>query len=188
VVSRVRRRAVLPDIRNTWRLSERRACGILTVNRRAVRYRSVRRDIDAALRLRIKDLAATRVRYGQRRIHILLRREGWLVNIKRVARIYRAEGLAIRVKAPRRRRAAVVREEIVARTAPNQSWAMDFMHDVLADGTKIRLLTIVDIFSRESIALEVDYGFKSPQVVEVLRRAVAQRGAPQRIHCDNVLY
>jgi len=176
---------VLPEIRNTWRLSERRACGILTVNRRAARYRSVRRDIDAALRLRIKDLAATRVRYGQRRIHILLRREGWLVNIKRVARIYRAEGLAIRVKTPRRRRAAVVREEIVARTAPNQSWAMDFMHDILADGTKIRLLTIVDIFSRESIALEVDYGFKSPQVVEVLRRAVAQRGAPQRIHCDN---
>ena len=185
MVSRVRRRAVLPEIRNTWRLSERRACGILTVNRRAARYRSVRRDIDAALRLRIKDLAATRVRYGQRRIHILLRREGWLVNIKRVARIYRAEGLAIRVKTPRRRRAAVVREEIVARTAPNQSWAMDFMHDILADGTKIRLLTIVDIFSRESIALEVDYGFKSPQVVEVLRRAVAQRGAPQRIHCDN---
>ncbi len=176
---------MLPEIRNTWRLSERRACGILTVNRRAARYRSVRRDIDAALRLRIKDLAATRVRYGQRRIHILLRREGWLVNIKRVARIYRAEGLAIRVKTPRRRRAAVVREEIVARTAPNQSWAMDFMHDILADGTKIRLLTIVDIFSRESIALEVDYGFKSPQVVEVLRRAVAQRGAPQRIHCDN---
>jgi hypothetical protein len=62
---------------------------------------------------------------------------------------------------------------------------MDFMHDVLADGTKIRLLTIVDTFSGESIALEVDYGFKSPQVAEVLRRAVGQRGAPQRIHCDN---
>lgn len=107
------------------------------------------------------------------------------VDPKRVARIYRSEGLAIRTKTPRRRQAAAVREAVVPSTAPNQSWAMDFMHDILADGTKIRLLTIVDTFSRESVALEVDYGFKSPQVVEVLQRAVAQRGAPDRIHCDN---
>jgi putative transposase len=185
VVSRVRRKTVLPEIRKTWRLSERRACEILTVNRCAVRYRSLRSNDDAALRMRIKEIATARVRYGQRRIYVLLRREGWHVNIKRVARIYRAEGLAIRTKMPRRRRAPVVRETIAPLTAPNQSWAMDFMHDILADGTKIRLLTIVDTFSRESIALEVDYGFKSPQVVEVLRRAVAQRGAPDRIHCDN---
>ncbi len=184
-MSRVRRKTVLPEIRKTWRLSERRACEILTVNRRAVRYRSLRSNDDAALRMRIKEIAAVRVRYGQRRIYVLLRREGWHVNIKRVARIYRAEGLAIRTKMPRRRRAPVVRETIAPLTAPNQSWAMDFMHDILADGTKIRLLTIVDTFSRESIALEVDYGFKSPHVVEVLRRAVAQRGAPDRIHCDN---
>ena len=135
--------------------------------------------------MRIKDIAAVRIRYGQRRIYVLLRREGWHVNIKRVARIYRAEGLAIRTKTPRRRRAPIIRDAIVPLTAPNQSWAMDFMHDVLADGTKIRLLTIVDTFSRESVALEVDYGFKSPQVVEVLQRAVARRGAPDRIHCDN---
>ncbi len=184
-MSRVRRKTVLPEIRKTWRLSERRACAILTVNRRAVRYRSLRSNDDAALRMRIKDIAAARIRYGQRRIYVLLRREGWHVNIKRVARIYRAEGLAIRTKTPRRRRAPMVREAIAQPTAPNQSWAMDFMHDVLADGTKIRLLTIVDTFSRESIALELDYGFKSPQVVEVLRRAVAQRGAPERIYCDN---
>ncbi len=178
---------MLPEARKTWRLSERRACEILTVNRRAVRYRSVKHNLDAALRLRIKDLAATRVRYGQRRIYVLLRREGWHVNIKRVARIYRAEGLAIRAKTPRRRRAPAVREQLPRHTAPNESWAMDFMHDTLADGTKIRLLTVVDTFSRESIALEVDYCFKSPQVVEVLRHAVAQRGAPERIHCDNGL-
>lgn len=155
------------------------------MNRRAVRYRSVQSDVNAALRMRIKDIAATRIRYGQRRIYVLLRREGWHVNIKRVARIYRAEGLAIRTRTPRRRRAAAVREQPPLLTAPNQSWAMDFMHDVLADGSKIRLLTIVDMFSRESIALEVDFGFKSPQVVDILRRAVAQRGAPERIHCDN---
>jgi putative transposase len=185
VVSRVRRKTVLPEIRKTWRLSERRACAILTVNRRAVRYRPLRSNDDAALRMRIRDIAAARVRYGQRRIYVLLRREGWHVNIKRVARIYRAEGLAIRMKLPRRRRSPMVREAITQATAPNQSWAMDFMHDVLADGSKIRLLTIVDTFSRESVALEVDYGFKSPQVVEVLRRAVAERGAPERIYCDH---
>jgi putative transposase len=185
VVSRVRRKIVLPEIRKVWRLSERRACAILTVNRRAVRYQPVRGDVNAALRMRIKDLAATRIRYGQRRIYVLLRREGWQVNIKRVARIYRAEGLAIRTNTPRRRRAAAVREQPPVLTAPNQSWAMDFMHDVLADGSKIRLLTIVDMFSRESVALEVDFGFKSPQVVDILRRVAAQRGTPERIHCDN---
>jgi putative transposase len=185
VVSRVRRKSVLPQVRKAWRLSERRACAILTVNRRAARYRSVKHDVNAGLRLRIKEMAATRVRYGQRRIYVLLRREGWVVNSKRVSRIYREEGLAIRTKTPRRRRAVMVREQAPELTAPNQSWAMDFMHDVLADGTKIRLLTIVDTYSRESVALEVDHGFKSPQVVDVLRRVVAARGTPQRINCDN---
>lgn len=163
-----------------------RAChAILTVNRRAVRYRSVRIDINAALRLRIRAIAEARVRYGQRRIHVLLRRDGWNVNIERVARLYREEGLAIRTKLPRRRRAAAVRETPTVPTAPNQSWAMDFMHDVLADGRKIKLLAIVDTFSRESVHLEVDYGFKASQVVDVLRRVVAARGKPQRIHCHN---
>lgn len=184
-MSHVRRKNVLPHVRQTWKLSERRACMILTVNRRAVRYRSVRKDISTALRLRIKEIAAVRIRYGQRRIHVLLRREGWMVNIKRVARIYREEDLSIRTKTPRRRRAAIVREQPAKPTAPNQSWAMDFMHDVLSDGSKIRLLTIVDTYSRESVALEVDFSFKSPQVVDVLRAAVARRGAPGRIQCDN---
>ena len=184
-MSRIRRKVVLPHVRRAWNLSERRACAILTVNRRAVRYLSVRKDLSTALRMRIRDIAATRIRYGQRRIYILLRREGWMVNIKRVARIYREEGLSIRTKTPRRRRAAVVREQSAPPTAPNQSWAMDFMHDVLADGSKIRLLTIVDTYSRESVALEVDFSFKSSQVVDALRAAVARRGKPDRIHCDN---
>jgi len=102
-----------------------------------------------------------------------------------VRRIYREENLTIRLKTPKRRRAASVREERVVPIASNQSWAMDFMHDVLADGSKIRFLTIVDTFSRESLALEVAMGFKSAQVVEVLRRVVDKRGTPERIHCDN---
>jgi putative transposase len=175
---------MLPKVREAWRLSERRACVVLDINRKMLHYCPVKRD-DPILRARIKEIAHTRIRYGYERITILLRREGWQVNRKRVRRIYREENLAIRAKTPKRRRAAVVRTERVVPSAPNQSWAMDFMHDVLADGTKIRLLTIVDSFSRESLALEVALGFKSTDVVEVLRRLIAERGSPQRIHCDN---
>lgn len=174
---------MLPKVRETWRLSERRVCRILNINRKMLHYRTVKVD-DPVLRGRIKEIAWQRIRYGFKRIAVLLRREGWVVNHKRVRRIYREENLMIRTKTPARR-SAVVREERVLPTAPNQSWAMDFMHDVLADGTKIRLLTIVDSFSRESLALEVGAGFKSTQVVEVLRRLVVERGAPQRISCDN---
>ena len=98
MVGRIRRKTVLPNIRKAWQLSERRACEILGVNRRAIRYKSVRGDVDVALLAHIKAIAAVRVRYGQRRIHVLLRREGWPVNIKRVARLYREAGLAIRTK------------------------------------------------------------------------------------------
>ena len=98
VVGCVRRKTVLPYIRKVWQLSERRACEILGVKRRAVRYQSVRGDVDVALLARIKSIAAVRIRYGQRRIHVLLRREGWPVTIKRVARLYREAGLAIRTK------------------------------------------------------------------------------------------
>lgn len=175
---------MLPKARELWHLSERRACAILDINRKAVHYRPVKRD-DPVLRTRIKEIAHVRIRYGYERITVLLRREGWKVNRKRVRRIYREENLAIRTKTPKRRRAAAIRDEQIVPTAPNQSWAMDFMHDTLADGTKIRLLTIVDSFTRESLALEVAYGFKSTNVVEVLRKLVVQRRTPQRIHCDN---
>lgn len=181
---RVRRTATLPQVRTSWQLSERRACRVLDVNRKMLHYRSVKCD-DPVLRSRIKDIASVRVRYGYKRIHVLLRREGWQVNHKRVRRIYREEGLALRPRAPKRRRAAIVREARVIPTAPDQSWSMDFMHDVLADATKVRLLIIVDNFSRESLALEVDYGFTSTQVVDVLRRLVAERKCPERIQCDN---
>ena len=120
----------------------------------------------------------TRVRYGFKRIHVLLRREGSIVNLKRVRRIYREEGLAMRLRPPKRRRSAAGREERVLPTRVNEAWSMDFMHDVLTDGRKFRLLTVVDNFSRESLAVEVDFCFKSHQVTEVLSRIVKQRGAP----------
>jgi putative transposase len=124
-------------------------CGVV-VNRKSVRYQSFKTDV-AALRARIKDIAATRVRYGYPRIHILLRREGWVVNRKRVYRIYREEGLSMRLKPPRRRKSAVVRSTRPIADAVNHTWSMDFMADNLADGRKIRLLSIVDNFSRECL-------------------------------------
>lgn len=180
----VRRKHVLPNVRAGWRVSERRACRILAVNRAALQYRSKRVD-DPVLRARINEIARVRVRYGYRRITVLLRRDGWHVNHKRVRRIYREEGLAIRTKTPRRRRAAMVRQPQQKPTAPNQSWAMDFMHDAFPDGTKVRLFVVVDNFSRENLALEPGFRFTATQVVNELRRIVGQRGTPLRIHCDN---
>ena len=129
------------------------------MNRSTVQYRSVKTDVPA-LRARINEIAATRVRYGYPRIHILLRREGWVVNRKRVYRIYREEGLSMRLKTPRRQSRAVVLRDRVAGDAVNQTWSMDFMADNLADGRKIRLLTIVDNFSRECLALDVAWGLQ----------------------------
>ena len=139
----------------------------------------------APLRARIKEIAALRVRYGYRRIHVLLRRDGWKVNVKRVHRIYREEGLSMRLRPPKRRRAAMVRRERPIATAPNACWSMDFLSDALADGQKIRLLAIVDNFTREDLALEVAVSFRATDVVAVLEHLVRKYGRPLRIRVDN---
>lgn len=168
-------------------MSQRRACETLRFQRSTICYQPRRAEADALLRGRIKELAATRVRYGQRRIHVLLKREGWRVNLKRVSRLYRLEGLSLRAKAPkRRRRSCAVRRVRMAATAANHVWSMDFMHDRLAGDhhRSFRLLTIVDIFTRECLALEVATGFRARNVVHVLSRLIAKRGAPISIRCD----
>lgn len=180
----MRRRVALPHLRAAYKVSERRACRVLAVCRATVQYRSVKTD-DPALRLRIKEIAATRIRYGYPRVHVLLRREGWIVNRKRVYRIYREEGLSMRHKLPRRRKCATVRRERHPIVAVNHTWSMDFMADNLADGRKIRVLTIVDNFSRECVALEVATGFNGAAVAAVLTRAVRERTSPRFIRCDN---
>ena len=136
----MRRRVALPYLRKAYQISERRACQVIVVNRSTVQYKSIKTDVPA-LRARINEIAAVRVRYGYPRIHVLLRREGWFVNRKRVYRIYREEGLSLRLKTPRRRKSAKVRTERPTAVAINQTWSMDFMADNLADGRKIRLLT-----------------------------------------------
>lgn len=135
--------------------------------------------------MRIRDLAKTRVRYGYFRIYILLRREGWRVNHKRVYRLYREEGLSLRLKRPRRHVSAANRERRPGATAPNELWSMDFVSDALFDGRRLRALTIIDAFTREALAIEVDQGIKGEQVVAAVKQLALVRGAPRTIRVDN---
>lgn len=178
-----RKRQLVDHTRATWQVSIRRACRALPVDRSTYHYRS-RRAGQAQLIERIKEIAATRVRYGYRRIHVLLRREGWVVNQKRVCRIYRELGLQLRHKSPKRRVKAKLREGRVEATRANETWAMDFVHDQLATGTKLRVLTIVDTFSRFSPAIEPRFNFRGADVVEVLERVCRAIGFPAAIRVD----
>ena len=164
--------------------SERRACA-LTRQHRSTQRKPSRRDPRLELRQRMHEIAQTRVRYGYRRIQIMLRREGWPISRNLVYRLYREEGLALRSKRPRRRKMIVHREARVKPSRPNQVWSLDFVHDQLSGGQKFRILTVVDVYSREGLATEVDYRLRAENVVEVLNRLVRQRGAPKFLFADN---
>lgn len=136
--------------------------------------------------MRIRDLARVRVRYGYRRIRVLLNREGWAVGKYLVYRLYKEEGLALKKRPARRKRTATMtRQEKMRATRPNHIWSLDFVSDQLADGRRFRALTVVDIYTRESLAIEVGPGLKGTDVVRVLNHIKSQRGAPQFLFCDN---
>ncbi len=177
------KRAVVQFFRVGFRVSERRACRVSGVPRSSCRYRSVAR-FQTALRLRLRDLAATRVRYGYRRLHVLLRREGWAVNHKRVYRLYREEGLGIRVKR-RRKRVSAPRVCPPPAKQPQERWSIDFLTDGLADGRRFRVLTIVDNVSRVSPAIEIGASLTGERVVATLERLKQTVGRPARIAVDN---
>jgi putative transposase len=124
------------------------------------------------------------VRYGYQRVHVLLRRDGWSVNVKRIYRLYKELGLQLRNKTPKRRVKAKLRDDRKPATRSNETWAMDFVHDQLATGRKLRVLTIVDTFSRFSPALEPRYTFRGVDVVEVLERVCNEMGFPETIRVD----
>ena len=171
-------------MRATWSVSERRACRLIGMSRCTKRY-APRRDPQDALRVRLRDLAASRVRYGYRRLQVLLRREGWAVNHKRVYRLYCQENLTVRTKRPRRHVTAKPRRDRPAAVRANECWSMDFMSDQLYDGRPIRVLTIVDNFTRESLATEVGASFTGHAVAGVLSDVAAARGRPRTIRVDN---
>lgn len=166
-----------------FRISERRACQVIGYRRSSYRYRSQAQD-QTALRMRLRELAAVRVRYGYRRLHVLLRREGWQVNHKRVYRLYRLEGLSLRLKA-RKKRVSTLRAVPTPPEAPNQQWSMDFMSDSLYDGRRFRVLTVVDNMTRESPVIAVGTSLPGTRVVEVLERIAQTHGLPQMLQVDN---
>ena len=145
------RREVVRLLQDAYAIGERRACSATGFRRSSQRYRS-RRDPQVELRMRLRDLAAARVRYGYRRLHVLLRREGWPVNHKRTYRLYSEEGLSIRTRSPRRRRACRYRSGRADAAGMNDVWAMDFLSDKLFDGRPFRILTILDCHTREALA------------------------------------
>ena len=158
----VRRRQFVRYVAVAYQVGERKACGALGFARSSHRYSS-QADRQQPLRIRLRDLAAVRVNYGYRRLHILLRREGWRINAKRVYRLYSEEGLTMHLRRPKRRLVSGARrqEQSLAQRV-NDCWSMDFMSDELCDGQRIRVLTIVDNFTRESLArprrIQVDNG------------------------------
>jgi len=150
---------------------------------RSCYYYRNRADPQTELRIRLKELAAAGVRYGYERLHTLLLREGWKINIKRVYRLYHEEGLSLRLKT-RRKRVSERRGDVARPTAPNQCWSMDFVVDRLSNGRAFRLLTLVDNFSRVSPAIECDFSLNGQRVVAVLER-LKEGGLPQTIKVDN---
>ena len=178
------RRAAVAYLQERFGCSQRRACRLAGAARSTIRYRRQRGDGDGALRERLRDLAAQRPRFGYRRLHALLRREGIAVNHKRIARLYRAEGLAVRCRT-RKARVRIRRGRPPAPHRTNEQWALDFLEDALASGRKIRLLSIIDIFTREALALEVDTSLPGRAVVRALDRLGAQRPFPAQLVLDN---
>ena len=179
------RRDVVSVLQGAYQVSERRACQATGFHRSSQRYRS-RRDPQTELRLRLRDLAASRVRYGYRRLHVLLRREGWPVNAKRIWRLYSEEGLSIRPRTPRRRRAWRYRiGRKMTTAAANDVWAMDFLSDALFDGRPFRLLGVIDCHTREALAIAPRASFRAFQVVELLDRLARQHGKPKTLKVDN---
>jgi putative transposase len=174
-------KAAIGQMRREYAFSERRACGLVMMAVSSYRYRA--RRCDEPLRTRLVELARAKPRFGYRRLQILLRRGGEHVNHKRLYRVYREAGLSIRRK--KRKHCMRVGQPLRTWTAANQEWALDFVHDAVACGRAIRVLSVVDAYTRECLALEVDTSFASRRVTRVLDAIVAERGQPKAIRCDN---
>lgn len=164
-------------------MSERRACRVIDADRKSVRYHSTRDD-DAGLREKLRELANQRRRFGYRRLHILLRREGIMINRKKTQRLYKEEGLAVR-RRRNRRRAVGTRAPAPVLALPNQRWSLDFVHDQMASGRRFRVLNVVDDVTRECLAAVPDTSISGRRVVRELTALIERRGKPGMIVSDN---
>jgi putative transposase len=158
-------------------MSERRACSLVAADRKMIRYRS-RRPPDTELRARLRELANQRRRFGYRRLYILLRDEGEASGINRIYRLYREEGLAVR-KRRTRRKAVGSRAPILVEAKPNARWSLDFVHDQLACGRRLRILNIVDDLTRECLAAIPDTSISGKRAARELTMLIERRGKPR---------
>jgi putative transposase len=183
MVTPVARREAVVHLRDLFEVGQRRACRVIGVDRTSVRYRNLRPD-DGAIRARLRELAAVRRRFGYRRLHILLRREGMVMNHKKLRRLYSDERLRVRRRGGRKR-ALGTRAPLVLPQGPNQRWSLDFVSDTLTDSRRFRLLAIVDDFTRDCLCLVADTSLSGARVGRELDAVIACRGRPQTIVSDN---
>jgi putative transposase len=183
VVTPAARREVAAHLCTAYKVSERRACEAMSIDRSSVRYRSRRPD-DAGLRKRLKELASERRRFGYRRLHVLLRREGVAVNHKKLRRLYREEKLQVRRRGGRKR-ALGTRAPLAIPQGANQRWSLDFVSDQLGCGRRFRILTVVDDFTKECLALIADTSLSGERVSRELDLVIADRRQPATIVSDN---
>ena len=177
------KREAVAHLRNVVQMSERRACILVSADRKMIRYRS-RRPPDVELRTRLRDLANRRRRFGYRRLFILLREQGEPSGINRIYRLYREEGLTVR-KRKARRKAIGTRTPILVEAKVNARWSLDFVHDQFAQGRRFRILNIVDDVTRVCLAAIPDTSISGKRVARELTMLIGTRGKPQMIVSDN---
>lgn len=185
MVGPVAKREAVAHLKASMGLSERRACQIISADRKTVRYRSCR-PLEVELRTKLRDLANERRRFGYRRLFILLRRDGEPSGVNRIYRLYREEGLSVR-KRKARRRAVGTRAPILVGAKANARWSLDFVHDQFACGRRFRVLNIVDDVTRECLAAIPDTSISGRRVARELTTLIERRGKPGMIASDNVL-
>ena len=183
VTTKQRRQVVTHLLAAFPQTSARRACRLASLSRSRWQYRAVRRD-DGPVRMRLRELAAAKPRWGYQQLHVLLRREGYVINHKKVLRLYREEGLAV-TRRRRKKLVAIARVPLPTPCGRTERWSMDFVSDALADGRPFRCFTLVDDFTRECPAIEVAHSLPAWRVIHVLERLAAERGLPTSIVCDN---
>ena len=177
------KRDAVAHLKQDYEVSERRACLILNVDRSLIRYQSRRPD-DGPVRERLRELSAERKRFGYRRLHILLEREGFRLNHKKLRRIYKEEGLTVR-KRGGRKRAIGTRAPLAVPSRVNERWSLDFVSDSFMDGRRFRMLCVVDDHSRECLALVADTSIGGHRLARELDRVISERGKPHTIVSDN---
>jgi len=185
MVSPLARRSAARYLTGQGKCSQRRACMVVGMSRSVVKYVARKRQDEVGLVKKIHELAICNGRYGYRRIAVLLRREGWKVNMKRVHRIWKAEGLSLPLRRPRRHRAGRVGKIVNKAEYPNHVWSYDFVEDRTERGGKLRLLAIIDEYTRECLAIRIASSIPASAVMDVLEWLFLTRGVPKFLRSDN---